>query len=367
MLRAEAWIDARLAARRTRLGRSRPVTIDAHAGYAHPNGVRLLGRVLEESAPWNPAEEDGRLANLRGIGRLFATHEIPHARVELSYADGRKTTMADAEGYLDAVLPSAPRPSTRWTEARGQVLDDDGAAMGESVAMPVLSVGDAARFAVLSDIDDTIMQTGAENLARNLWTTFTGNPLTRRVYDHVAELMTRLAHTGGGAADGGAAGGNDGRGARVNPIFYLSSSPWNLYGMIRDVLERNDVPWGPIFLRDYGIDEAKFIAGTHGVHKVGNAERLMDEFEGLPFLLVGDLGQADAEVYAQVARGRPGRVMGVILHQPSARAHARKRRHVEEIEALGIPVIVTRDYAEAIAFAERQGWIDARQGWIDAP
>ena len=338
--RAERWISDR----RKRRGRSRPATVEAHAGYAHPGGARLLGRVLEEGSAWAPGEGDGRLASLRGVGSLFATHEVPHARVALRYGSAAETATADAEGYVDVVLPPARPGPTGWDEATAHVLDAEGTPTSEPVPMPVLRVGPEARFAVLSDIDDTIMRTGAENLARNLWTTFTANPLRRHVYADVAELVTRLAYDDG---------------VRANPVFYLSSSPWNLYGLIRDVLERNGVPWGPIFLRDYGIDETKFIKSTHGAHKVGNAKRVMDDLDGLPFLLMGDLGQADAEIYAEVARARPGRVMGVILHQPSRRAHEAKRRHVEEIEGMGIPALVTRDYAEAIAFAERHDWLGA--------
>ena len=321
------------------LGLVREATIIPYAGYQHPDGIEVRGRVLEEQPDWSPLEADTRLRNVRGIGRLFHTHELPGEPVTLHGWSGDATTVfADDEGYIDALLPAAPTvETTRWDGLRATLKN------GAEASLPILRVGSSARFGILSDIDDTVMQTGAENLFRNLWTTFTGNSLSRMVYRNVPALFNGLVRH---------------EGVITNPLFYLSSSPWNLYGLIRDVLERNAVPWGPIFLRDFGIDRGKFINNTHGEHKVGNACRLLQQFDGLPFLLVGDLGQADAEVYLEVVRRRPGQVLGVIIHQPSDRAHTEKRRQLAAIEEAGVTTLLTRDYAEAITLGRQKGWID---------
>ena len=339
--RAETFLDRAIGAFRGRTGRTRDPIIVPYSGYQHASGTRVLGRVMEQPGTWSPLETDSRWANMRGIGTLFATHEIAHAPVALRDGPVRAETATDHEGYIDETIPADGLPErTAWDTIEASLSDVDS---GASEAMPVLRVGRNARFGIVSDIDDTVMQTGAENLARNLWTTFTGNPLTRHVYRHVPALYRGLVEHGG---------------VPTNPVFYLSSSPWNLYSLIEEVLKRNHVPRGPIFLRDFGLDRDKFIKNTHGQHKVGNAVRLLDQFDGLPFILIGDLGQADAEVYADVARQRPGQVIGVILHQPSDRSHDAKLRHVAEFEALGIPSLVTRDYADAIALAREKGWMD---------
>ena len=342
ILRAEAGLDRLGEWWRDRTGARREGTLSPHAGYVHGDQARVLARAMETPTPWVPEDGDGRLANLRGVGSLFRTAEIANAHVRLA---GQEETIvrADTEGYVDAEVRVRPSERTEWDHVRGALISGDVDQPNEVVALPILRVGPGARFGVISDIDDTVMRTGAENLARNLWTTFTGNIHTRHVYEHVSALYNGLAHVGG---------------ERVNPIFYLSSSPWNLYGMIQGVLEANGVPWGPIFLRDFGIDETKFIKSTHGNHKTGNALTVMQHFDGLPFILIGDLGQADAEIYAGIARERPKQVLGVILHQPSQRAHEAKQRYIREIADLDIPVIVTVDYADALRFAEDRGWID---------
>lgn len=335
-LRAEAALDGAWSALR---GGPSQATLVPHAGYAHAGGTELFARVLERPSAWQPEADDGRFANLLGVGSLFATNEVAGATVRVDTPGAPHDLTADEEGYIRATLPPmAPVDRTRWDQLPARPTRPEGA----PASVPILRVGSTARFAVLSDIDDTVMETGAEHLARNLLTTFTGNALTRRVYPRVPELY-RAMHTH--------------RDGVVNPIFYLSSSPWNLYGLIHDVLAREDVPWGPIFLRDYGLDERKFIKSTHGEHKLGNARHVMGHLDGLPFVLIGDLGQADTAIYAQLAREAPGRVAGVIIHRPSGREHADKLADLREIERLGVPVTVTRDYAEAETLAREQGWI----------
>ena len=348
LLRIESVSDRMFEGWRRRTGREGAATVTPYAGYAHPSGVEIMGRVMEKRGEWSPLATDSRLSNLQGVGRLFATHERAYARATVEFEDERVSVTADEEGYLLTTLPPLPMPSaTVWDEAVARLNDgsDD-----EPTPMPVLRVGSNARFGVVSDIDDTVMQTGAENIVRNLWTTFTGNALSRHVYSHVPELYRSLAGFDRHA--------NASDRERRNPIFYLSSSPWNLYTLIRDVLDGNGVPWGPIFLRDFGLDRNKFIKGTHGQHKIGNASRLLAQFDGLPFILIGDLGQADAEVYAEIVRRHGTQVAGVILHQPSDRSHEAKRGHVAEMERAGVPTLVTRDYREAIAFASERNWIE---------
>ena len=93
--------------------------------------------------------------------------------------------------------------------------------------------------------------------------------------------------------------GNAGR--PVNPIFYISSSPWNLYDLLRDFLELNEIPRGPIFLRDLGVDQTKFIKRSGHGEKLERALQIMSDFPELPFVLVGDSAQHDAGLYAEAA------------------------------------------------------------------
>ena len=61
--------------------------------------------------------------------------------------------------------------------------------------------------------------------------TFTGSALTRTAFPGAPELYRDLA-------------------AGVNPVFYVSSSPWNLHAFLLAFLRHRDFPLGPVLLRD---------------------------------------------------------------------------------------------------------------------
>lgn len=303
-----------------RLDRHRPARagrplIDPYSGFETPDGVVLRGRVLTALRRGNPRADASRWANFRQMVSLFLTDEVAQVRVS---ADGIET-LTDEEGYFRLIVP-VPR-NDRPTAMR-VVLPD----VGEAADVPVFLRSPGATFGVISDIDDTMMETGAYSLWRNLWTSLTGNALTRHVFPDAVALMERLS-------DGGR-----------NPVFYVSSSPWNLHDFLTRIFVRAGLPLGPMFLRDLGISESQFITGTHGDHKGAAIDRILAANPGLDFVLIGDTGQHDAHVYRDAIRRHEGRIARVILRQPGPGPDAASRHAMEEIAAAGVPVDSARDY-----------------------
>jgi phosphatidate phosphatase APP1 len=133
----------------------------------------------------------------------------------------------------------------------------------------------------------------------------------------------------------------------LNPIFYISSSPWNLHDLLVDFLRLNEIPPGPLLLRDLGLDRTKFIQENGHGHKSEKALALMDLYPGLPFVLIGDSGQEDPRLYAELTRLRPGRILAIYIRDvdpdvDSPRDHA-THRAVDVAAASGVPMILARD------------------------
>ena len=95
-----------------------------------------------------------------------------------------------------------------------------------------------ARFGVISDIDDTIVYSNVARKVRMILTAALTNARTRKPFKGVAAFY-RALHAG------------------VNPVFYVSKSPWNLYAPIVEYLEVQGLPLGPVILRDFGLFSTK--------------------------------------------------------------------------------------------------------------
>jgi phosphatidate phosphatase APP1 len=126
----------------------------------------------------------------------------------------------------------APRGSDRPAPPRGRAR-----ARGRADPHPPPS----AQFGVISDIDDTVIRTDATRLLRMLKRTLLENARTRLPFEGVAEFYSGLHARRTVRA--------------LNPVFYVSSSPWNLYAVLTDFLEHQGIPLGPLMLRDWGISE----------------------------------------------------------------------------------------------------------------
>ena len=294
-----------------------PGLIEPYDGYATPEHLVVRGRVLARSTATKVRPGQGAWANFRAMVRLFATDEVRGVAVRAGDVEG----VTDEEGYFTLRLPRMGE--TGWVEVAVE-------AGPLRAVCPVLVASAEARHMVISDIDDTMMRTGAYSLAKNIWTSLTGNAETRVVFEDALSLM-EVAHDGG-----------------RNPVYYVSSSPWNLHGFLKAVFVRAGLPQGPMFLRDYGISSTQFITGTHGDHKGSAIDRLMAANPGMPAVLVGDSGQHDPVVYADAAERHPGRVKTVILRSAGG-IGPEDEAEVRRLQEAGAVVFAGERYDAAIA------------------
>ena len=294
------------------------LTIEPYHGYATPEHLVARGRVLAARRSEVTVQGESKLANARQMFRLFATHEV----ADVTVTAGEFSAVTDAEGYFTLLLPR--RAQTGWVNVAVSVS-------GQNAICPVLVARQDARLMVVSDIDDTMIHTGAWSTWRNLWTSFTGSVASREVFRDAVELIQVL-----GQSD-------------RNPVYFVSSSPWNFHRFLDTVFARAGLPKAPKFLRDYGFGEDQFITGRHGDHKGSAIDRLMAAHPGLPVVLIGDTGQHDAGIYADAAVRHPGRVMHVVLRAPGPGADQDDLLQVERLRTMAVPVTVGPDFREAIA------------------
>lgn len=292
---------------RWRARRIRKKVIAPYIGYADPEHLVVRGRVLGSLPRHRPDPSQSLWLNFRQMVSLFLTDEVADVEV----AARGVTAISGQEGYFTLLLPRDAREG--WVNVDVSIRGQEGVTV-----CPVLIARDEAEFAVVSDIDDTMMKTGAYSIARNLWTSLTGNALTRKVFEDAPPFMETLSEGG------------------RNPVYYVSSSPWNLHYFLRRIFERAGLVPGPKFLRDLGMSETKFITGTHGDHKGDSIDVLLAANPTLPYVLVGDTGQHDAFVYRDAVLRHPGRIRAVVLREPGPGPDAESLRAMEEIAAQGV-------------------------------
>jgi len=313
----------------------RPPMLQPYKGYATPDELVVRGRVLTSVRRIEPDATASTWANARQMVKLFLTDEVADVVVR----SGDHTTRSDEEGYFTLRLPRPERGSGAdvsgsWATVPLMIDGQPETCREARVLMPDAD----AQLAVISDIDDTVMKTGAWSKWRMYRTSLTGNAATREVFDDAVELLHALA-------DGGR-----------NPVFYVSSSAWNLHDFLDAVFRHNDVPEGPIFLRDLGLDDDDEGISHHAVHKLAAIDRIARALPQAQLVMMGDTGQHDAMVYADAIERWPGRVRAVILRMPREKLRGPAREGLARLEELPVDLFVARDVRAALdARAELTG------------
>ena len=321
--------------RRPRL-RDREVEVQLYRGYRSSERLWVQGRVLEADGI-SAAATDSRWRNMVNALRRFESDEIAGARVRMRYRGREEVLTADHEGYVtwDAPVHGLGRGDDEWEYVEAELVDlPYGRAAATSFRGEVADLTRDARYAVVTDIDDTVLKTYITSplKLRALYHTLVDNAHTRLPFAGAAELFAGLHE---GPEPGGDA---------ANPVFYLSRSPWNLYRMLERFLDGRGFPRGPIFLRDVGLRAAGIPAEGH---KRGTLLRLLSDFPRLRFVLVGDSGERDADIYRQVESEHPDRVAAVVIRNVKNNANAQRIRRMFERRETPPKYFLVRDSAEA--------------------
>lgn len=321
-----------------------PLVIVPYRSFGTDAALVVRGRVLHEPLP--AAAEAGQSAwrNLRDALRRIESDEVRGVQLTVTCGAEVVQVVTDDEGYFEAHLSSAPPVSDEdgWRPVTLTALAADADAPVAQAVGQVLIPPPSARFGVISDIDDTILQTQATSLVRSAWVTLLQNAATRLPFPGVAALYRAL---------------QDGvTGADHNPIFYVSSSPWNLYDFLVEFMRVRGIPAGPIFLRDYGVD--MLMQALSHDHKLESMRRVLDAYPHLSFVLMGDSGQKDPELYARLVEAYPGRVLAIYIRDVSgAKRDAAVDALAARLQAQGVLLLRVVDSLAAAQSAAGQGLI----------
>ncbi|ORY68455.1 uncharacterized protein BCR38DRAFT_455433 [Pseudomassariella vexata] len=92
----------------------------------------------------------------------------------------------------------------------------------------------------------------------------------------------------------------------------VQECPWQLFPVIASYFKLAGLPPGSIHLKKYsGMLQGIFEPVAE--RKKGTLEKIMMDFPDRKFLLVGDSGEADLEVYTEIAVSNPGRIIAIFI------------------------------------------------------
>jgi phosphatidate phosphatase APP1 len=307
------------------------IIILPYLGYGTTEKLALCGRVLQDEGFRPARSSERRWRNLVAFLKRLESDEIPGARLRATFGGSSVETISDSEGYFSVEFEASGLP-TGWHEVELRLLDLPAAETGRVFVPP-----SDAEFGVVSDLDDTVIQSDVTQKLRMLVKLALSNAHTRKPFQGVAAFY-RALHRG------------------RNPFFYVSKSPHNLYSPLVEFLQHQKLPVGPLLLRDYGLR-------TRKDHKARAIENILTTYPALRFILIGDSGEQDPEIYTDILSRFPERIR-VIYIRSIDRSPARLKaieKLVQQVASTGCQLVLAQDSEFAAAHAAAEGLIAAAE------
>ena len=343
----EQKIDDLTIELKTRLGINRPLHIVTYRTYGAGSRLYVKGRVLENKNIIKSVKDHTTFQNILNMYKRFETDEVRNAELRLTFNEKEYTVFTDEEGYFTINLHSSIEitEGDMWHEVSLELIGAPyGFAPDIKAEAEVLIPPTDAEYGIISDIDDTIVKTSAIDLLAMSRNTFFHNAYTRLPFAGVSEFYKALQL------------GRNGK--RNNPFFYVSSSPWNLYDLLRDYMDLNEIPPGPLLLRDFGLQENGGLPQGHMGHKFKEIKQILETYPHLNFILIGDSGQEDPVIFREVVKNFPGRILTIYIRDVQ---HADREKIAVEIaqdlKSHQVDMIVVDETVEASKHAAAAGLI----------
>ena len=307
------------------------ISIQVYRGYAGSQRFIVGGRIVTGGGA-RLADNQSQVRTLIENFRRFETDELRNWPLTVQVFGETYETITDSEGYfwLDEALPMAAHTIlSLWVVVAVQT-EYKGAAYEATGELFIPSPG--AKLGIISDVDDTVLQTYASSVFRlkMLQATFLLDPFERAPMEGIPQLFGDL---------------EKGRsGQEQNPVFYVSNSPWNIYDNIVAFLDAQALPKGPVLLRDAGLHLLQSKPDEE-IHKIRTIRHILATYPELPFILFGDTASHDADYYLKLAADHPEQIKAIYIRQTRLTPNARRVAQVLQTQH-HIPAILVKNSRE---------------------
>jgi phosphatidate phosphatase APP1 len=252
--------------------------------------------MIEKRATWNhpsdmtSAELSVAHANLMRRLQPFYANNLTDTPVTAVFfnRDDDNITPATVSVYTNAYGQFALRASLSFVPTHVKII-----AAEHLIATQEIKITESTGISVISDIDDTIKHTAMLSGVREAFRNAFLRGLDDLMIDGVKDWYNKLASIG-------------------VSFHYVSNSPWQLYPVLSQFFTAVGLPPGSLHLKQYtGMLQGIFEPVAE--RKKSTLDRIARDFPQRRFILIGDSGEADLEVYTDFVHENPGRVLGIFI------------------------------------------------------
>lgn len=199
--------------------------------------------------------------------------------------------VTDPKGNLDIRVKTKNLPDWVKISIDDSLIDVPTPNIIKKFSLPYVN---AKGVSVISDIDDTIKHTGITGNKKSMFRNVFVHDTSSWIIDGIPQWYNLLSN------------------CYESDFFYVSNSPTQLYNVLKGYIF-NNLPRGPLFLKQYSGNIFSGLMASSANKKVGNIATIFNDFPEKKFILVGDSGEQDFEAYIDTALNYPDQVLGIYI------------------------------------------------------
>lgn len=282
--------------------RIKRLKIDVYDGYGTSELLVIKGRVFSDRRVDAIDENDSRFRNLVNTSKRFIANEAEKVWVQVCVREHLQEVQTDHEGIYRASFENIADVPYGLHSFTVTISDQNKRRYQAepAVGQYVLHDPGSDRVSIISDVDDTILLTEASSKVRMLRNVFLKNHFTQSAVAGMSDLYRAIHY--GPEGDG------------YDATHYVSSSPDNLYSRINRFLDHQKFPAGSIDLKNIGLRKGHDSLFDHETYKLARIRSIMSTFPKRRFVLFGDSGEHDPQIYRKISQEFKGQILAIYIH-----------------------------------------------------
>jgi phosphatidate phosphatase APP1 len=267
--------------------------IEVYNAYGNEHQLFVHGRMLIKDKENNVSKEDSGYTNIWNSINFFHNDEIKNKKVFLTVDKNSYETKSDDEGYFDFNIRTKNRLSMGYKKIDLQIEKNPNIHHAEATIITAQKM-----IGIISDIDDTVVVSDVTNKTELLLNTFWKNYKQREVIPTMVERFQKILL--------------DNPPTKPSRLFFLSGSPQHLFTSIEKFLEYNHFPKHVTILKQVHGDNSDPLFDQMA-YKTAKIEELIELYPNMKWVMFGDSGEKDREVYESIKKRYPSKVKGYYI------------------------------------------------------
>lgn len=315
-----------------------------YRGFGDNDTFYIQGHVFRGMSMHNFEKEDTIWRNFVYMIKMFLVRTQPDVSVSLKGKGIKEQTVRTSETGLFSFKIEDHDLEEGWNELEVHLNDEIVEGQETVKAKAEVMIRNEFEYGIISDIDDTLLISHVTQPLKKFYLLMTKSSFSRKPVQGVVRFYRALCK---------------GINPQFNPFFYVSSSEWNLYDFLIRFMDHNDFPKGVLQLKEIKDSWKDFLRSGYGSHdhKRIKIERILARYPEQKFILLGDNGQQDAEIYLSLARAFKDQVKAIYIRKATSSNTEKVNELLTEIDHLDVPTLQFEHVSEAMEHARKHQFI----------